>query len=430
MTETVTPSVFTDELSLDEESRMSADRRTHGTLSLCAAILLMASASAAIKQTDSPPHPETKASQGGDIFMGVRILKAEGAGDLKWAAELPPDCSGCRLMLNQFTSGTNAREIYFHFVAPGTMDTVRGIHVKIDPAKVRAVLVGRERITFGSTRDGITFDAPLNGPRVSELGGYWTLPAYGAGDVTDQYTYLDQPGVETRVEHADEKRRNGPYATGPWPATQRQAALNLEFGSREAISALGLDRMMTERGLGTILLMGFDTNFPTQGPEVAHADDPPHWHMHISWTRQPIIRQVGHFYIGPDGLLIQNVVADPASDHTLQFEKGQTFDTVTLENETLYSQTITREGYFVLAAAKGSCKLSPISEGFQSGVALSCNEGKIQKRVRAQDDIQSGRLRVFVNDHLKEEHLYDPDNGVLKSSKIVYELPGERTRGL
>jgi hypothetical protein len=372
----------------------------------------------------TPPYPRGKGAANEESFIGVRVLKVEGAGEMNWSAQLPENCGTCRLQINKFTSGQNPKEFYFHFFAASAIKVVSGTKIAVDSAKIRAVLIGHSRVPFHRTSDGIIFDAPQNGPKVSELtgfkAGFHTLPADGPVDVTDQYTYLETPGVETRIEHADEQRRNGYYMSGPWPAIERQAALNLEFAAREAIISLGLDREVRERGLGTILLMGFDTNFPTMGPEEAHVDYPPHWHMHLSWVQTPTIREVAHFNIGPDGLLIENQVWDDARRKSQTFKRGETQITRTASGEAIYSQTITTDGYFELATAAGVCRAVPVGTGFQSGAEIDCNTGMTTVRIRAEDNTELGRLRVFRNDSLVEEHSYDPDNGILKRSEVAY----------
>ena len=356
----------------------------------------------------------------GAMFIGVKVLKTAGAGTVDWAVELPADCRGCRLENNAFTSGQNAREFYFHFIAPGPPDKISALQIKVDPSKVRSVLVGHRRVSFERRRDRIVLDAPANGPLLSDLADFHTLPSYAPGDVTDRYTYLDTPSVQTRIEHADKERRAGPYAKGPWPATQRQAALNLEFGAREAIVALGIDRTIRERGFGTILLMGFDTNYPTLSPDEAHDDDPPHWHMHFSWSHDPVIRQIGHFYIGTDGLLTENLVSDVTTKDLTHYARGASHETRTESGSLLYRQTVTPQGFFNLSADQGSCQLQPVAQGFQSGVDVLCTVGGYHHRVRAEDDVDAGRIRVFVDDRLREEHMYDVDSGSLLSSKITY----------
>jgi hypothetical protein len=202
---------------------------------------------------------------------------------------------------------------------------------------------------------------------------------------------------------------------------ERQAALNLEFAAREAIVELGLDKTVREGALGTILLMSFDTNYPTQAPTEAHGDDPPHWHMHMFWSHAPIIREIGHFYIGVDGLLTRNGVGNMVTQKGARFARGETHTTLTENGQVLYTQTITTEGYFILGTPTGgACRFTPVQGGFHTGVDLICDKGNGRRRIRAEDDIDQGRMSIYVNDRLVEQHLYDRDNGVLERSEITY----------
>jgi hypothetical protein len=356
------------------------------------------------------------AQRAGDTrsFLGVRVLKTANAGPVDWSVEFL-NCSACTLQSNEFTTGQKDKEFFFHFFAPATLKVVEGVRVKVDPAKVRAVLVGYTDytlsktiatipgpapVTFAKTADGIVFDVPRD-----PVGG-GQLPPYDAGDVTQSYSYIHTQGIDVRVEHADPQRRGGAYVTGQWPAVQRQAALNLEFAAREAMIRLGLDRSLTESGVGLVTLMGFDTCFPTLGPNSAHGDNPPHWHMHMYWNEEPRVRKVGHFYIGEDGLLFQNN----------DLGRGQTDETTTASGKLLYTHTITQEGYFIIGAPTGSCLLAPIAGGFHSGVKLTCNNDKTPLRVRAEDDLVHGRLRVSLDDRVAYDYEYDPDTYLLKST--------------
>lgn len=348
-----------------------------------------------------------------EAFIGVRVLKTRDAGDLDWTAELPSTCTTCRLQINEKTSTENPKEFYFHFFMPGTLDRVR-LHVKVDPKKIRGVVTNRNQIPFTRTSDGIVFDVPRH---VQPEGGEPAL-----------YTYIETTGVRTRIEHFDAERRYGPYATGPWPELEKQAAVNLEFAAREAIHALGLDRTMQDRGLGVIQLMGFDTNYPTLGPELAHYDFPAHWHMHIYWGGSLDSRfVVPHFFIDPNGLLTHNIVG--WKDHIVgnpnqkvgRYERGQTHETLTPAGEVLFTHTITTQGYFEFAAAGGKCLLAPAGSGFHKGVDVKCDNGVPDRQVRAEDDFDKGRLRVYINKQLSDEYIYDTDTFALKRSLLTHE---------
>jgi hypothetical protein len=377
-------------------------------------------------QSSQQADPQT--SKASLAFFGVRILKVPRAGDLPWSVDFPSTCQICILKADELTSGESSEDVFFHFLAPADLRAIEGVHVKVDPAKVRGVIVGRTDakwakppnvarapgfVAFRRDSDGITFDVPRDSPGVR-------VPPYDAGDVTQEYTYIETPGVQLRIEHADETRRRGPYATGSWPAAQKQATTNLEFAAREAMEMLGLDQVIEVSGVGLVTIMGFDTNYPTQSPTAAHDDDPPHWHMHMYWREAPKVRDIGHFYVGANGLLESNEWQNMPHHTDVKLAPGETQTTKTSEGEVLYTQTITAEGYFVLGTPTASCRFAPVSGGFQSGVDLHCDNGMSVRRVRAEDDVHHARLRLYINARLAEEHLYDPDTGALRSSQVSY----------
>ncbi len=345
-------------------------------------------------------------------FLSVRVLKVK-ADSVRWSVVFPTSCTTCGLISNRFTDGQDSKEFYFHFRAPTTLQSVVGVKIKVDPSQVRAVVVGRSRVPFVRVADGIKFDAPLVDPALE------ALPWYDSDDATETYTYIETPGVQIRIEHADIERRRGRYATGPWPEVEHQAALNLEFAAREAIRALGLDRRVDEQGIGTIRVMGFDTNFPTQGPAVAHEDAPPHWHIFVVWSQRPKSRETAHFYIRPDGLLANDTVADDVTLKVVDYKPGETHQTLFPDGSgVLYTDMITPDGVFVIGTLEKTCRLTPIGKGFDSGVNVSCDKYPHARRVYARDDTKSGVLRVFINDDLREEYTYDADTEMLLSSRI------------
>ena len=177
----------------------------------------------------------------GDMaFLGVRVLKVSGAGELKWSAALPPDCPNCRLVINDYAAGQNAKEFFFHAWVPKNRREIGPLRITVDPGKVRGVLVsytdtemakrgyagnqarvmGFARLDYAKAPTSILFNVP------SRLNGV-SMPPDDLGEVSQDYTYIETPGVYIRVGHADPQRRSGPYATGPWPAKQAAARLEL-----------------------------------------------------------------------------------------------------------------------------------------------------------------------------------------------------------
>ncbi|WP_404713807.1 hypothetical protein [Sphingomonas sp. MMS24-J13] len=407
---------------------MASSHTRAGPLSLLATLML---AVAVASPAEAQPQAATGAARS---FLGVRVLKRSGVGRLAWTVQLSPTCKGCEIVLNDFASGQNDKEFFFHILVPPAISNVGPVHVTVDPKAVRGVLFGitnTEMAKNGYVRPepraegmGAISYRPVSGGIVFALPrrtGGASLPPDDLGDVTQQYTYIETPGVYIRVGHADIARRRGDYATGPWPTLQAQAALNLEFAAREAINALKIVRTLPALGVTTIMLMNFDTNYPTLEPDKAHGDWPPHWHMHVLWQDPPRVRKVGHFYLSSEGLLVRNesndpTAADKVGGRARLYARGATDETRTPDGKLVYSHMITAEGYFEIASEHGVCLLKPIADGFESGVRLSCNNGQAIITIRAVDHPAAGRLRLYLNDRLTNDYRYDPDTGALLSA--------------
>jgi hypothetical protein len=115
----------------------------------------------------------------------------------------------CHLKTEQFTSRQNPKEFFFYISTPLSLDAVRAVHGKVDPKKVRGVVIGRSDRVYGKTQDrfyrkltsfkttgdGIVFDVPLasEDPPLTRI---------NAVDVTQGYTYIETPGVSMRIERA------------------------------------------------------------------------------------------------------------------------------------------------------------------------------------------------------------------------------------
>ena len=197
--------------------------------------------------------------------VGVKLVKAAPRqSQPAFQIHLPSDCHDCSVVNGAAFMGENPREIYFHVRLPADKPAVRHIRVDAGQVPIRAVIVEKKSIPFTVADGDVVFDLPV-------------LPRARSSTVEVQ-TSLEWPGIVLRIEHAFLDRRAGKYATGEFPILQRAAALNLEFGLREAIRNLKLDLEVVDHGLGKIHLMGFDTNNP-----LGHEDYPPHIHMILRW---------------------------------------------------------------------------------------------------------------------------------------------------
>jgi len=264
------------------------------------------------------------------------------------------------------------------------------------------VIVEKSRIPFTTAGGSVVFDLPV-APRARS-------------STVEVQTSLEWPGIVLRIEHAFPDRRAGKYAAGEFPAVQRAAALNLEFGLREAIRNLNLDREVESRGLGKIHLMGFDTNNP-----LGHEDYPPHIHMILRWPHFAG-SQAPHYYISERGLLLPDVIVTidglPYINAT-HIGKGVRTPSVDYLGETLFETQVTDDGGFALRRpGAGACTLKPLAAGeggFASGALAACDAGAAY-RVRARDDTDRGEVRVTVNSQPEELYRYDVDTAVLVST--------------
>jgi hypothetical protein len=242
------------------------------------------------------------------------------------------------------------------------------------------------------------------------------VPPVAADAVTaaEVATHIVEPGMVVRFEHADPVRRAGFYATGPFRQAQRRAANVLEFAQREVVRELGLGEQVEREHLGRIQIMGFDTNAPH-----GHTDAPPHMHMHLRWPGNTGT-QIGHYYIGADGLLTHNQVGvKDIPGRERRFGRGEPFTTVGPNGRGVYTHRITGEGWLELGrAGEAPCLIRPADgTGFQSGATIRC-AGRPETHIRVEDDLSRGVVTV-VTGTITEIFRYDTDTGVLISPAAI-----------
>ncbi|MHB8502474.1 MAG: hypothetical protein ACYDHE_16205 [Candidatus Acidiferrales bacterium] len=337
--------------------------------------------------------------------VGIKLMKSQrGALTAHATIELPASCPQCAVLHGPYYEGQNAWELFFYVRVPTAEKVIRGIRVDSGGIAIRAVIVEKNSIAFSQDGRFVDFELPVD-PRERS-------------STLELQTNLEWPGLTVRIEHAYIDRRAGPYAKDPWPATERQAALNLEFGLREAIRFLGLDREVYAQQLGTIHLMGFDTNDP-----LGHEDYPPHIHIILRWPHFAG-SQAPHLYLTSSGLLRGNVVTvDGLPDiSSTTVSDGTAFPAIDYMGQEAYQTTVERDGTLLIerpGMRKAGCHLRPVenasSTGFAAGVTVHCDGAPIV-RVRALDNTELGELQVWVNSDGPEVYRYSPDTSVLISS--------------
>lgn len=307
-------------------------------------------------------------------------------------------CPACRLVTEANWNADNDRETVVAVTVPRMRSLELGFAGSV--ATIRRVILEGGDLPFR-----------YEGARIVVALPPVPADAITAGEVA---THIVEPGMVLRFEHADPARRAGDYAGGRFPAVERAAADVLEFAQREAVRELGLGEHVARAGLGTIQIMGFDTNAPHD-----HRDSPPHIHMHLRWPGNTGT-QIGHYYIGPDGLLTHNVVGVKGLDAPQRrFERGQAFTTIGADGQGVYTHRITAEGWLDLGRSDGPpCHIRPAGAGgFASGAIVAC-PGQAPRRISVDDDLAHGVLTVDT-DAIRETFRYDPDTGRLTSPSDV-----------
>jgi len=341
----------------------------------------------------------------GTTVVGIKLMKSERGKVADHAAIQPPaDCAQCVVLHGPFYEGQNAHELFFYLRVPTSLKSIPRIHVNTGGVAIRSVIVEKNSIPY-SQRDGaVEFALPVD--------------ARERSSTLELQTNLEWPGLTIRIEHAFEDRRAGTYAEGPWPATERQAALNLEFGLREAIRTLGIDKKVYGGGLGTIHLMGFDTNNP-----LGHEDSPPHIHIILRWPHFAG-SQAPHLYLMSEGLIRGTTVTIDGipSVGKITIPDGTAFPAADYLGHEVFQTTVNSDGTLTLAQAgnkKASCRLQPAEnaqkKGFAAGVTVRC-DGAADFHVRTEDNTDRGELQVWVNSAAPEIYRYNPDTAMLTSS--------------
>ena len=329
-----------------------------------------------------------------DARVVLKFVKAKATSEPAAVFE-PASCPACASVQDPAFARDNARETLVDLKVPRRRTL--GLTFKVRAGSVRRVIVETGDVAFTQNGDKMTVHLP---PLIGD-----------AVDAGDMHTVIVEPGMVLRAEHDDPARRAGAYADAPPNLIERHAADNLIFAEREVVRQLGLGAKVKREGLGAIMIMGFDTNFPH-----GHADDPAHIHMHMRWP-DAAGTQIGHYYLDGGGLLTKNVVGVQGLKRpTVSYERGEVFTTIDRFGRGVYSLQITREGWLRIAAVDGpACLISPVATGFQSGARVAC-DGAEPVDIHVKDDLAAGRLRVRTG-LIEEVFAYDPDTGVLLSAQ-------------
>lgn len=339
------------------------------------------------------PAPADSGAPADTVRIVLKFVK-DGPADGPAARFDPASCPSCTAVTTPLFNAENARETVIALNVPRR----RSLELAFQGPRgaVRRVILEGGDLPFRHDAGRIVVQVP---PVATD--------AVTAAEVA---THIVEPGMVLRFEHADPARRAGYYATGPFPDVQRRAANVLEFAQREVVRELGLGEQVEREHLGRIQIMGFDTNAPH-----GHTDAPPHMHMHLRWPRN-IGTQIGHYYIGPDGLLGHNLVGVKGMNlPQRRFDRGAAFTTIGADGTPVYTHRITSEGWLELGrAGQQPCRIAPAGvDGFAGGATVTCPQ-RPARRIAVKDDIARGVITVDT-DTVRELFRYDRDTGRLLS---------------
>jgi hypothetical protein len=335
------------------------------------------------------------------IAVVVKLVKADGHAMARIAFDAA-SCAACTPITADGYNADNARETVVALRVP----RMRMLELKFFG---EADAVKRVRVEGG--------DVPFHYAQ-----GQWVVqlaPLDGDAITAAEYAmHIVEPGMVLRLEHADPSRRAGAYRSGEFPIRQRRAADTLEFAQREVVRVLGLGEQVARDNLGTIQIMGFDTNDPH-----GHLDNPPHMHMHLRWP-QDTGTQIGHFYLDADGLLTRNDMGIKGINRPARtYGKGETATTIGPDGREVYAHTITAQGWLQLGRPKQApCLIQPLGKGgFDSGARIVC-PGMQPISLTVQNDLVEGKVTVRTGD-IEETYRYDVDTGAMTSPQQV-PMPG------
>jgi hypothetical protein len=200
-----------------------------------------------------------------------------------------------------------SRAEYYTFVRGPLAD---GIEIQVDwpGVPIRAVVHQETRLDLTRRRDGVTFTLPMTQP--SADANQPTLQVWSTPDIA--------PAMYVSMEHNDQDRVAGPWASVAWPEGEVRSVMHQLVAAQAIFLDSGMPEVAAAKG-HRFAVMGFETN------NTLHADNPPHWH--ISYNSGPnfnakthnphlwLNTEGGNFYNGMDvtGMgRLKYYVGDPA----------------------------------------------------------------------------------------------------------------------
>ena len=229
------------------------------------------------------------------------------------------------------------------------------------------------------------------------------------------HTVLRENGLTVRVEENDIARCAGKYSKETYPELEIKAVHHYMFGMREILRQMGLPEYLHGKGLGYLLILGFETC------NEIHTDYPPHWHLIFRW---PYFcgSQAPHIYVDSQGRMTENVMyIDGISGVCRRYGSGEWCRFVDMYGGDVMAIRIEEDGGMsVVKPGSRICRLGPYEEG--RGVAVYCGE-TLLGRVEVEEE--SGKIEVkwdqteaFEKSSYVQKIAYDPLLGVVEKVEL------------
>jgi hypothetical protein len=379
---------------------MSAKRSTPQSILLALACL----GAACQPPPQSEPAPQPVAAPHHAVF---RVVRAEAGEPGRPEIVLPV---GYEFLPGERYHVASRAEYYTFIRGPRSEDgipvTVRWPGVAIEAVVASNRRLPLERLARGDGGDGADVVR-------------FRLPVVAATPDADQSTIQvwshmpTAPGIRWRIEHNDPDRAAGPWAGVPWPAPQLRAVLHWLVAAEAILRDSGLAAAAAGRG-HFFALMGFETN------NTLHPDNPPHWHLsYYAGDTYRAPAHVPHFWLDSAGAVFYNGM-DVTGQGRQRLRAGDAGRILDPDGGLVVTVTIRADGGLDVAPPAGAAyAILPGSDGaFVDGVAVR-RGGRPWLRVRAEDDVRTGRLAFHVTDEAdparsrEARFRYDPLTGVL-----------------
>ena len=268
---------------------------------------------------------------------------------------------------------------------------------------ISAVIHHKTHLDLKTVGETVVCDIPVTAPSLRV--------AWPTLEVHSRY---DEDALIIRVEHNHPTRRAGYYALHPWVGGQAKASINYLFASRAIFRDWGIHREITAEGLGSIALMGFESNNPL------HGDAPAHWHLIYYWPNGTG-EHAPHLYMDEQGRITATTVTHGPGRNAETFSLAceQPLRYTDPQGREWFALQMRPDGGIDLGPAVGqwTYSIAPAHDGSFTESVMVHKNGQPWAELAARDDVDAGILTVSLQqggttpEPVTETYYYDPLTG-------------------